>query len=975
MHRVARFVLLTLAFAASSSAQSYNISTFAGGAPPPANVSALQASIGAPHGIAVDRAGNIFFASDNCIFKLDSSGAVTLIAGNARPGALGDGGPALDAELNDPSGIAFDAAGNLYIADEVNNRIRAISPDGVISTFAPALQLNEPLGVLFDLAGNLYIADSGNNVVRRISPSGAATLVAGNGASGYSGDGGPAYSAQLNFPVGLTLDSSGNLFIADSQNNRIRKVTPGGTITTVAGNGTQGYSGDGGAATGAALANPTSVIVDSSGNLMIADSYNGAIREVLPSGKIMTVAGGPGSSSSASLGAPDGLAFDSAGNLLISDAGLNHIAKLSPPASLTVIAGNGAFNYSGDGGPATSARLGSAVGVAIGPGGDVYIADTANAIVRKVSPSGVITPFAGTGTRGFSGDNGPATSAQLIGPYGLAVDRSGNLYISDTSNNRIRKVSTNGTITTIAGNGTPGYSGDNGPASAAQLNQPRGIATDSSGNLYIADFGNHSVRKISSSGIITTVAGTGTQGFSGDGIPATIAELAFPTGVAIDSAGNLYITDVGNFRLYKVSTAGILTTALHPSMATPSAVAVDPAGNLYVIVGNGVLQMSPGGSEVVIAGAEAGQPGYSGDGGPATAAELSMPASIAEDPASGDIYIADNGNGAIRLLTPLPASCPYSISSTYIQSPAIGGNVTLNVTTTPGCAWSTLNLPSWITVSGPNSGSGSGTITLAVSPNSGPSRSAQVSVAGILITVSQPPVSSLLTLNAAVNAANFSPSVAPGSLASAFGAFPFANPAGASSFPIPTVLAGLSLQFTGAPPSPLFYANGTQVNLQVPWELAGLTQAALTPAVNGQTGQSLAVNLVAYAPAIFSVNSSGTGQGAILDQNYHLVDSTHPAIPGVTVLQIFCTGLGSVTNQPATGAPSPSNPPATTTTVPTVTIGATPAHVEFSGLAPGFVGLYQVNALVPSGAPSGNSVPVSLSIGGVTSNAVTIAVQ
>jgi minor extracellular serine protease Vpr len=236
-------------------------------------------------------------------------------------------------------------------------------------------------------------------------------------------------------------------------------------------------------------------------------------------------------------------------------------------------------------------------------------------------------------------------------------------------------------------------------------------------------------------------------------------------------------------------------------------------------------------------------------------------------------------------------------------------------------------------------------------------------------------VSSSVTLNAAVNAANFSPHVAPGSLASVFGVFPFTNPAGAASFPLPTVLSGLSLQLTGAPLSPLFYANGTQVNLQIPWELAGQTQATLTPIVNSLPTQALIVNLVNYAPAIFSVNNSGTGQGAILDQNYHLVDSTHPAGPGVTILQIFCTGLGPVTNQPATGAPSPSNPPATTTTVPTVTIGAAPAHVEFSGLAPGFVGLYQVNALVPSSASTGNSIPVSLSIGGVTSNAVTIAVQ
>ena len=320
--------------------------------------------------------------------------------------------------------------------------------------------------------------------------------------SGYSGDGAAATSAQLQFPSGIAVDS-GNLYIADQNNQRIRKVDSSGIITTIAGTGVEGYSGDGLAATSAQLAYPSAMALDS-GNLYIADTYNSRIRKVDSSGII------------------------------------------------TTIAGTGVYGYSGDGLAATTAELSDPVDITL-DSGNLYIADRANHRIRKVDSSGIITTIAGTGEYEYSGDGGLATSAKLYYPNSLAVD-SGNIYISDNINNRIRKIDSSGIITTIAGNGFSGYSGDGFAATTAELSQPLGIAVNS-GNLYIADYDNGVIRKIDSSGIITTVAGTGVYGYSGDGGLATNAKLFWPYDIAVDSSGNLYIADSLNHLIRKVTLA------------------------------------------------------------------------------------------------------------------------------------------------------------------------------------------------------------------------------------------------------------------------------------------------------------------------------------------------------------------------------------------------------------------------------------
>ena len=324
---------------------------------------------------------------------------------------------------------------------------------------------------------------------------------AGTGVAGYSGDGGPAQSAELDSPDGVSIDASGNVYIADVSFCLIRRVDSSGKITTIAGNTSCGYSGDGGPATAAALFKASRAVADRAGNVYIADFYNNRIRKVDTSGTITTVAG------------------------------------------------TGTQGYNGDGIPATTAQLSNPNAFAVDSGGNLYIADTWNQRIRKIDSSGTINTIAGTGFPGVLGDGGPATSSQVNEPEGIVVDSSGDVYIADVGNSEIRKIDTSGTMHTVAGTRSFGYSGDGGPATAAALNFPTGVAVDGAGNVYVADNQNNRIRKIDTSGTITTIAGTGTSGFSGDGGSPTSAELSFPSDVGVDSLGRVYIADNNNQRI------------------------------------------------------------------------------------------------------------------------------------------------------------------------------------------------------------------------------------------------------------------------------------------------------------------------------------------------------------------------------------------------------------------------------------------
>lgn len=653
------------------------------------NVPAMSTGFVAPSAVAADALGNFYVADylGHVVRKIDSKGIISTVAGNSRAGYAGDNGPATNASLNGPFGVAADAAGNLYIADTGNNVVRKVTTNGTITTIAgdgladyagdngPAIaaSLTSPSDVAVDGAGNIFIADTGNRRIRKVSTVGIINTHAGDSRGGYGGDNGPATQTDIGLPRNIAVDAEGNLYIsqwrgADTPGNFVRKVDTKGIITTIAGNGYNGNSGDNGPAISAAIGYPFGLSVDPSGNLYIS-SGSGAIRKVDGKGIVTTVAGKGSDGSSVDNGLaisaslmPSRIAIGASGNLYIVQTHI--VRKVDSNGIITTVAGNGKISYSGDNGPATAANLITPCGVTTDSNGNLYISDCYANVVRKVAADGVITTVAGNGAAGYAGDGGPATLASLHGPSSLAVDADGSLYITDHENSRIRKVGRDGLISTFVGNGLRGNTGDNGPATSAEIYDISGIFIDGFGNLYIST--PSVIRRVDPQGIITTVAGSGTYCcFPGDNGPATAAELS-PYGVVSDSQGNLYIIDSGTEAVRKVDRQGIITTitggrndsdytgdngpAKNAHFVAMSGIAIDKHDNLYIVdsENNVIRKISTNGTVTTVVGN--GSTGCTSNGSTCDAV-LSYPINITID-SNDNLYIVD-GNKAIVRKVPL----------------------------------------------------------------------------------------------------------------------------------------------------------------------------------------------------------------------------------------------------------------------------------------------------------------------------------
>jgi uncharacterized protein (TIGR03437 family) len=583
---------------------------------------------------------------------------------------LGDGGPASAALLFAPSAVALDGSGNLFVLDAGNYRVRKVGSDGTITT---AVQLAvEAYDLKVGRDGSFYL--TAEAMVFKVTPGGASpygqvTAIAGNGTAGTSSDGIPAVSASLSADTGgIAVDSAGNVYFVDG--NRVREVTTDGLIHTVAGTtGPGGYNGDNQTAVTAQLNSPWGLAVDAANNLYIADQYNSRVRKV-SSGNITTIAGNGslgaavnGPATASPLGTPYGLTVDGSGNVYITDIGLFWAIKIGADGNLTHVAGNGSglsdFGYSD--GPATTNYIYYPAGAAVDGSGNLYIAELDGNRVRKVSAGNLQTV---AGRLHFAGDNGPAAAALLNQPQDMALDPKGNVFIADYANYRVRGVVPNGTIATIAGNGIPDTPDDGATAASAPLPDVWAIATDVSSNVYLAT--THKVLQVTPAGVVTTVAGTGAFGDTGDGSAANTASFKFITGVAVDGAGNVYIADSEADRVRKVSAADgsisafagtgtsgyfgdrelAVNAKLNLCYQEPAPLAVDAQGSVYIGDCDNYVVRKVDASGTINTVAGYGAFGSPVDGQQATSSPLSQPSGISVD-ASENLYIVSQLFNAI----------------------------------------------------------------------------------------------------------------------------------------------------------------------------------------------------------------------------------------------------------------------------------------------------------------------------------------
>ncbi len=632
-----------------------------------------------PVGTAVDATGNVYVADSETqtIRKITSAGVVTTLAGLATEYGSADGlGGA--ARFSLPTGVAVDSSNNVYVADSGNHTIRKITPARVVTTLAglagvtgsidgvgPAARFNNPYAVAVDSAGNLYVADSDNHTIRKITPAGAVTTLAGSAGAPGSTDGGGS-AARFNDPAGVAVDTGGNVYVADYTNYTVRKISPGGVVTTIAGQAGV-YGSVNGTGTAALFSGPSGVAVDGSGNVFVTDDANCTIRKITAAGVVSTPAGRvgfPGSANGtgtvARFNYPSGISVNSAGTAVYISDEYNHTIRQLSGTTVTTLAGVVANSGSVDG-TGSAARFYGPAGVALDSATNLYVADSDNHTIRKITPAGVTTTLAGLA--GFAGTtNGTGNIARFRSPSGVALDSSNNdVYVADTSNHAIRKVTAAGVVTTFAG--LPGTPGNANGTTTARFRLPGAVAVDTAGSVYVADTGNHTIRKITSGCVVSTLAGlAGTAGAVD--ATGTAARFSSPAGVAVDGSFNVYVTDYGNSTVRKITSAGVVTTLAGLAGASgdtdgigsaarfdsPQGVVLDSVGNLFVSDEGyqNIRKITPAGVVTTVGGLS----DHSGNAdGTGADARFYYPEGMAIDSA-GNLYVADYGNSTIRKGTP-----------------------------------------------------------------------------------------------------------------------------------------------------------------------------------------------------------------------------------------------------------------------------------------------------------------------------------
>ena len=686
----------------------YNFNTFAGNAYG-GNGTGNQAIFNNPYATAVDSAGNVYVAdtSNSAVRKITAAGVVTTLAGLAGTSGITNG-TGSDARFGYLNGIAVDRAGNVYVTDGAYHIVRKITPAGVVTTLAgtpgvtgsadgtgSAARFYSPFGIAVDSAGNLYVTDLNNHTIRKITPAGVVTTVAG--AAGVIGStDGSGSAAQFHYPAGIAVDSVGNVYVADTYNYTIRKITSAGSVSTFA--GTAGvYGSANGTGSAALFSFPNGVAVGGE-NVYVADTWNCTIRKITSARVVTTVAGSGaagnvnGTGSAAQFNYPYGLSATSTGTIYVADSYNREIRKITSASAVTTLAGSATTDGGGVGstnGTGRAARFFNPNGVTV-TGTTVYVADSNNSTIRKITSTGVVTSFAGIARRPGSAD-GMGSVAQFQYPNGVAADKAGNVYVADTSNNTIRKITSAGVVTTLAGMAGVTGSAD-GTGSAAQFYYPYAVAVDASGNVYVTDTYNFTVRKITPGGVVTTLAGLAGNSGSIDG-NGSAARFSYLYGIAVDSVGNVYVPDSGYNTVRKITPAGIVTTlAGTPGVSGsadgtgstarfngPYGIAADSVNNVYVGDYNNqvIRKITPTGVVTTLAGV-AGSYGIAD--GMGRSARFLTPAGIAIA-SSGTLYVADSYNHEIRNGVPADLKITCTDGKTIVSN-GTSDTYTITVTNT-----------------------------------------------------------------------------------------------------------------------------------------------------------------------------------------------------------------------------------------------------------------------------------------------------